>query len=131
MVSGLAAVILESSWRMAPAAALRGLAKGGFPSASCRRLSSSKFSSVMNTSPRGSRTSGGSSPSLSGMARTVRMFWVTSSPTIPLPRVAQRDREPVYLQLRDVAEPLLLFRAEEPPDAGVPLPQVLGLAGVR
>src|SRR4028119_1418448 len=46
---------------MAPAAALRGLAKGGFPSSSCLRLRRSKSSSVMYTSPRGSSTGGGPS----------------------------------------------------------------------
>ena len=43
--------------------------------------------------------------------------------------VAQRDGEAVYLPLGDVARRLVV--AEQPPHAGVPLPQILHLAGVR
>lgn len=44
MCSGRVAVTLGSFWRSEPAAALRGLANGGLPSATSRSLSSRNFS---------------------------------------------------------------------------------------
>jgi hypothetical protein len=44
----------------------------------------------------------------SGIAGIVRRLCVTSSPTSPLPRVAQRDRQPVDLRLGDELEARIL-----------------------
>ena len=57
--SGRAAVILGSSWRKLPAAALRGLMKLFSPRAVASLLKRSKPANGMNTSPRTSSTRGG------------------------------------------------------------------------
>ncbi len=82
-------VILGSSWRNDPAAAFRGFAKVGSPARSRSALSSAKRDFERYTSPRTSMRFGHPLPaSRSGMSRTVRRLAVTSSPSIPLPRVA-------------------------------------------
>ena len=93
--SGRAAVIEESFWRNDPAAALRGFGVAFFPSATSRSFSLLKPDSGMYTSPRTSIAAGTPSPIMrSGMARIVRRFGVTSSPSTPSPRVAPRAKTP-------------------------------------
>ncbi len=85
-----------SSTRTAPAAALRGLANGASPASSrCSFIATNDFVGI-STSP---RTSNGavsparriaSRPTVSGIERIVRRFAVTSSPTMPSPRVMPR-----------------------------------------
>ena len=92
--SGRFAVMLGSSCRTEPAAALRGFGAARFPSAACLSVKARNPSSGMKTSPRTSRRLGGRSLgcslSESGMARIVRRFGVMSSPRSPSPRVAPR-----------------------------------------
>ena len=89
--------MLGSSWRTVPAAALRGLANFDKP---CRSRSSFIFWKPgigMSISPRTSKSAG--MPAFfsfsfeieSGIERTVRTFSVTSSPTLPSPRVMPRS----------------------------------------
>ena len=83
---GRLAVILESSWRKLPAAALRGLAKVLPPLSAWAAFRRSKPALLMYTSPRTSSTAGQPSPcSLSGMLRTVRTLALMSSPVVPSP----------------------------------------------
>ena len=83
----------ESSWRMEPAATLRGLANSGSPWAARSSFKRAKRSLGMYTSPRTSRNA--TEPrSCSGRARMVFRFSVTSSPTTPSPRVEPRTNTP-------------------------------------
>src|ERR687897_584314 len=138
MVRGRETVILESSCRMDPAAALRGLAKGGLPPAlrppfgllEVREPHESlaprlKHIGRLIVEPVGY---GPHCPHVLGHVLADHPVAARRAPREPPVLVAKRDREPVYLELGDVAG--LLIRPEKPPDAGVPLPQVLGLAGV-
>ncbi len=84
-----------SSWRMLPAAALRGLAKGRRPAFSCDSLRAMKSLLRMTTSPRTSMSRGATPEVLSrlpGTLRTMRMLAVTSSPVSPSPRVEPTAR---------------------------------------
>ena len=95
--SGRRAVTDGSFWRSDPAAELRGFMKGFAPAATCSSFTRANPCSGRYTSPRTSTTAGGAAPpagSPSGMARMVRRFAVTSSPTTPLPRVAPRTNTP-------------------------------------
>ena len=90
------AVIEESSWRKLPAAALRGLANKGSPSTSRDLLSALNASWVRYTSPRTSMISGGLPFSTAGTSPLmVRRLRVTSSPSLPSPRVAPCTNLPV------------------------------------
>ena len=88
MSSGLFAVSLGSSCRTEPAAVLRGFAYVGRPAASRSSLKRSNADLGNSTSPRASNLSGTSPITLRGTDLTVLRFRVTSSPTVPLPRVA-------------------------------------------
>ncbi len=81
-----------SSWRMEPAAALRGLAKSGSPSALLMTLSFSKPERVRYTSPSATRVIG--RVSVIGTDLMVRILCVTSSPITPSPRVDAVTRMP-------------------------------------
>jgi hypothetical protein len=90
-------VILGSSWRRDPAAALRGLANGGRSSEISLSFNSSNASTRMMISPRTASAAGAgrtSSRRRSGMERMVRAFSVMPSPRIPSPRVEARTRRP-------------------------------------
>ncbi len=91
------AVSCGSSWRTEPAAELRGLANGSFPSAISRSLSWSKALANMMISPRIERN-GGAGRSLSrsfrGTLAMVRTLAVIPSPLRPSPRVAACRRTP-------------------------------------
>ncbi len=87
----------ESSWRTEPAAALRGLAKSGFPSFSSRAFSRAKSRACMIASPRTARRAGAfrrAVRSCSGTDRIVRTLAVTPSPRTPSPRVDARASRP-------------------------------------
>src|SRR6266498_1043864 len=103
MPSGRVAVTRGSFWRSEPAAALRGLANGAFPSATRRSFNSSNTRTGRYTSPRTSRSSGTSAPvSRMGTSPIVLMLGVTSSPTRPSPLVDKRDSQPVDLHLAQI-----------------------------
>jgi hypothetical protein len=94
--SGRLAVTRGSFCRRLPAAALRGFANGVLPASSSASFTCWKASTVKNTSPRTSSSSGTLSPvSRSGTDWMVRTFGVTSSPVRPSPRVAARTRRPL------------------------------------
>ena len=92
--NGRDAVTEVSSWRMEPAAALRGLANVLRFSFRNRSLSKAKSLLRKMTSPRTSRRSGASPCSTLGRLRTVCMASVTSSPTSPSPRVRASTNRP-------------------------------------
>ncbi len=84
-----------SSCRKAPAAALRGLTNSRPPASRCRALIASKSAWNIRTSPRTSISAGGFVVARrSGSDAIVRAFGVTSSPTMPSPRVAARVSTP-------------------------------------
>ena len=88
-------VILESSWRSAPAAALRGLANVGSPACSRSWFSVANRDLERYTSPRTSISLGQIFPlSRSGTSPIVRRLAVTSSPSMPLPRVVPTVSRP-------------------------------------
>ena len=91
--SGRAAVTLGSFCRSDPAAAFRGLANNLPPATSCRSLSAAKSPLSIYTSPRTSSTAGAPT-STCGMSSIVRTLAVTSSPTLPSPRVAASTNTP-------------------------------------
>ena len=93
MSSRRLAAIFGSSCRSEPAAALRGLAKRGFPACSCCAFSASNDARGMNTSPRTISRDGAPSSRI-GMEWMVLRFSVTSSPMSPSPRVAPRAKTP-------------------------------------
>ena len=94
-MSGFFAVSRGSFWRSAPAAELRGLANTSSPAATRSSFMRSKPAKVMKTSPRTSIVAGQSLPARwRGTSGMVRMFAVTSSPTLPLPRVAPTASTP-------------------------------------
>ena len=107
-------MICGSSTRSEPAAALRGLAKRESPCSSRSAFSRSKARRFITVSPRTSKSGEAGSSTRSGSERMVRAFSVTSSPTVPSPRVTAwakravaimgRHREAVQLQFGDVAE---------------------------
>ncbi len=73
-----------------PAAALRGLAKSFSPLASAWAFKAAKSAFIMYTSPRSSNRAGvraGGNASTGGSSLMVFTFAVTSSPTVPSPRV--------------------------------------------
>ena len=90
------AVTVGSIWRTLPAAVLRGLTNRGLPAASISRFKRSKPAIGKYTSPRTSKTSGNplAGVTASGTLRIVRRLAVTSSPTVPSPRVAARCSRP-------------------------------------
>jgi len=88
------AVTRGSFWRSEPAAELRGLANGDLPASTRPALSRSNSAGRMKTSPRTSTTSGTSPVSRAGIDVMVRTFAVTSSPTVPSPRVAADASRP-------------------------------------
>ena len=65
-----------------------------FAGVALARFSRSKSRRYISTSPRTSSTRGAMPISRSGIARTVRMFAVTSSPLAPSPRVAPCTSRP-------------------------------------
>mmetsp|Transcript_20026 Transcript_20026/g.51307 ORF Transcript_20026/g.51307 Transcript_20026/m.51307 type:complete len:270 (+) Transcript_20026:301-1110(+) len=89
-----------SSRRSEPAAALRGLAKGSSPAATCARFTCAYASFVMYTSPRTSKSEGRPpSPlrvgaTLASTPGICSALCVTSSPSAPSPRVAACCRAP-------------------------------------
>ena len=87
------AVTLGSFCRREPAAAFLGLAKVFSPFSSNASFSAWKVFLGMNTSPRTMSRAGAPSNAM-GMERMVRRFSVTSSPTLPSPRVAPRTNRP-------------------------------------
>ena len=102
---GRVAVTAGSSWRRAPAAALRGLTYVRSPRSRCTSFILSNPARGMKTSLRTSSSAGGSSPrSLRGTARMVRTLAVTSSPRAPSPRVAPLTRHP-FSYTRLIASP--------------------------
>ena len=109
MLSGRSAASLGSSWRIVPAAALRGFMNVESPACARRSFSAAKSGSDMYTSPRTSM-SGGASSKRSGMVPIVRRLWVTSSPISPLPRVAPRTRTP-FSYRREIARPSIFGSA--------------------
>ena len=103
--SGLDAVTLESFWRSEPEAEFLGLANGALPRSIRDWFNLAKSSRLKNTSPRTSTTSGMSLPDNSwGIPFTVITFRVTSSPTLPSPRVAAETSLP-FSYLRLMARP--------------------------
>ena len=89
------AVRRGSFWRKPPAAVLRGFAKSCFPSAARAALSAAKALLRKYTSPRTSIVAGNGPRSVRGMSRIVLTLLVTSSPTVPSPRVpAERSAPP-------------------------------------
>ena len=80
------AATLGSSWRMVPAAALRGLANSGSPDFRRDLFISLSICSLIHTSPSTIISTGRSN--WSGTDKIVRTLCVTSSPTTPSPRVA-------------------------------------------
>jgi hypothetical protein len=89
--------MLTSSWRTVPAAAFRAFANGSSPAAISFWFSSWNAGSGISTSPRIATVPAAGGPSwrsLSGMARIVRRFSVTSSPISPSPRVEPRANKP-------------------------------------
>ena len=94
-----------SRLRIVPAAALRGLAKSGSSCSSRSRFIRAKDVRGRYTSPRTSTLPAGPARSVSGIARIVRTFAVTSSPRTPSPRVAPRTRRPVVVGQGD-AQPV-------------------------
>ena len=102
-----------SSWRREPAAELRGLAKVACPSAARRWFSFSKPASDMYTSPRISIRAGNGGPPARrrrGISLIVRRLRVTSSPMVPLPRVAPFASTPSSY-VRAMASPSILGSA--------------------
>ena len=92
------AVIEGSSCRTVPAVKLRGFAKVASPCFSRSSFSLRKPRCGISISPRTSKSAGMpaffnlSFEIASGIERTVRTFSVTSSPTLPSPRVMPRSR---------------------------------------
>ena len=86
---------------MRPAAAFRGFANGGFPSASCRSFRCANARFGITTSPRTSKSAGTPAASRtsaatdSGSDRNVRAFGVTTSPVTPSPRVNASSIRPL------------------------------------
>src|SRR5690348_16306989 len=96
--NGRLAVTDASFMRKDPAAALRGLENGVLPDSAQAALNSSNASVGKNTSPRISTYAGTGyfldDFSRSGIAAMVRTLLVTSSPTLPSPRVTPRVSRP-------------------------------------
>ena len=93
--SGRDAASFGSSWRRLPAAAFLGLTNVFSPFSAAMRFISLNPGMDMKTSPRASSSPGGAFPaSRSGTLLMVRMLWVTSSPTLPSPRVAATSSNP-------------------------------------
>ena len=88
-----AAVMVGSSWRSEPAAALRGLAKVLSPAAACRafRPRNRHGSCRPRRAPPVSRAR---HQAARGISSTVRAFAVTFSPSLPSPRVAACTSRP-------------------------------------
>ncbi len=107
-LEGRDAASFGSSWRRLPAAAFLGFTNVFSPFSAAIRFISRKPGIDMKTSPRTSSSSGGDFPaSRSGTLWIVRMLCVTSSPTVPSPRVAATSSEPVAVGQAD-GEPVEL-----------------------
>ena len=94
MSSGRLAVSLGSSWRTEPAAVFLGFAYVGRPASARSSLKRSNADLGNSTSPLASNLSGAAPITLRGTDLIVRRFRVTSSPTVPLPRVAPLASRP-------------------------------------
>ena len=82
-----------SSWRIVPAAELRGFMNVDSPASARRSLSAAK--SAATCTPRRAPPAAAARPSTrSGIEPIVRRLWVTSSPISPSPRVAPRSSTP-------------------------------------
>ena len=92
--SGRSAVIAESIWRSDPAAALRGLAKVDRRPRRARSFTVEAGNRQVHLSANLDHAGAAPLASRWGMASIVRRFWVTSSPTVPSPRVAPRTKHP-------------------------------------